>query len=90
MNGSSRNRPIRWLGAHAAEFVRHWDGWQEPLVVAKSGQAGAALQGCDSSEQTQEVVELGKILTTGNRRIAAGRAEPATRALRPRQRAGKR
>ena len=49
---------------------------------ARHGEANVVMQNMESYAQTQQTLALLKILALGNRQIEAGKARPATDALR--------
>jgi prevent-host-death family protein len=77
MKLSSQIKPISYLKAHAAEIVRNLGKQREPLVITQNGEAKVVIQDIESYEQTQETMDLLKILALGNRQIEEGKVQPA-------------
>ena len=77
MSLSNRIKPISYLKAHAEEIVRTLGERGEPLVITQNGEAKVVMQDIDSYERMQETLALLKILAMGDRRIEAGRTQPA-------------
>jgi prevent-host-death family protein len=77
MKLSSQIRPISYLKAHAAEIVRNLAEQQEPLVITQNGLAKVVIQDIESYEQTQQTMDLLKILALGMRQVEEGKVLPA-------------
>ena len=77
MKLSSLINPISYLKAHAAEIVRSLGEKGEPLVITQNGEAKVVMQDIESYEQTQETMELLKILALGARLVEEGKVQPA-------------
>ena len=62
--------------------MRNLHPQNDPLIITQNGEANVVMQNIESYEQTQQIIALLKILALGNRQIEAGKARPATDALR--------
>jgi prevent-host-death family protein len=78
MRYSSQVKPISYIKANAAEVLTHLAERRVPLVIAQNGEAKAVLQDVASYEETQETLELLKILALGNAEIEAGTVKSAS------------
>ena len=87
MHFSSQVKPITHLKTHAAEVLLQIAESREPLVITQNGAAKAVLQDVASYEETQETLDLLKLLAIGNREVEDGRTRSLAEASR-RLRAG--
>ena len=69
MRYSTQVKPISYLKANAAEVLLHLSDQRQPLVITQNGEARAVLQDVASYEQTQQTLDLLKILAVGQRQI---------------------
>ena len=76
MRYSSQVEPISYLKANAAEVLTQLAEQHEPMVITQNGEAKAVLQDVASFEETQETLDLLKILALGNQGVAAGKVKP--------------
>jgi len=73
---SSQIKPISYVKANAADVINQLEQSQQPLVITQNGEAKAVLQDIKSYEQTQETLDLLKILALGNQQLASGKVKP--------------
>ena len=76
MRYSSQVKPISYLKANAAGVLTQLAEQREPMVITQNGEAKAVLQDVASFEETQETLDLLKILALGNQGVAAGKVKP--------------
>jgi len=90
MKLSSRIKPISYMKSHAAEIIRDFDEYDEPLLITQNGEVKAVMQSIASYEETQEAMALLKILALGSAQIEAGRVQPATEVIQRLRKRGER
>jgi len=78
MKLSSKIKPLSYLKVHASEIIRNINKEKEPLIITQNGEAKVVLQDIDSYEQTQETLNLLKILALGNKQIEEDKIKPST------------
>jgi prevent-host-death family protein len=77
MKMSDQIKPISYLKAHAAEIIKNLSKKQEPLIITQNGEAKVVIQDIESYEQTQQTIDLLKMLSLGMRQIEEGKVLPA-------------
>jgi len=64
---------ISYLKAHTAEIIREVAEGKSPYVIIQHGEARDVVQSIQEHEQTQETLELLKILVRGEQEISDGK-----------------
>ena len=72
------NKTFELFKVHASEIIRNIKKEKEPLIITQNGEAKVVLQDIDSYEQTQETLNLLKILALGNKQIEEGKIKPSS------------
>ncbi|MBB2683741.1 UNVERIFIED_ORG: prevent-host-death family protein [Rhizobium etli] len=69
--------PISYLKAHAPEIIRTLKDNPQPVVITHHGEAKAVLQDIGQYEETQQTLELLKVLALTKRQVEEGKTRPA-------------
>ena len=69
MKLSKSVKPISYLKAHASEIIRGMSDDKESIIITLNGEAKAVLQDITAYEQTQESLDLLKILAQSNQSL---------------------
>lgn len=70
-------KPISYLKSHAASIANDIAESGEPLLITQNGEARLVVMDVHAYERQQETLALLKLLSLGQRDIAAGRGRDA-------------
>ena len=76
MRYSTQVKPISYLKVNAAEVQQQLTDQRKAMIITQNGEAKAVIQDLASHEETQETLDLLKLLALGNQDIKAGRTRP--------------
>ena len=76
MRYSTQVKPISYLKANAAEVLQQLTDQRKAMIITQNGEAKAVIQDLASYEETQETLDLLKLLALGNQDIKAGGTRP--------------
>lgn len=74
---SAQVKPISYLKSHAASIANDIAESGEPLLITQNGEARLVVMDVHAYERQQETLALLKLLSLGQRDIAAGRMRDA-------------
>jgi prevent-host-death family protein len=78
---TTRVKPISYLKSHAASIADDIAESGEPLLITQNGEAMLVVMDVYTYERQQETLALLKLLSLGQRDIAAGRGRDAEKVL---------
>ena len=78
---TTRFKPISYLKSHAASIADDIAESGEPLLITQNGEAMLVVMDVYTYERQQETLALLKLLSLGQRDIAAGRGRDAEMVL---------
>lgn len=74
-------KPISYFKAHAAEILKNVSDNQETYVITQNGEAKAVVQSIEQFEETQNTLDLLKLLAQRRKQFEEGKYKPLNEAV---------
>jgi prevent-host-death family protein len=73
MNLASSIEPISLLKSHSADIIRRTKETKQPVVITQNGKPSAVIQDVDSFQETQDSLNMLKLVVQGEKDYQEGR-----------------